>query len=168
MNFTSIKWGYGSSWRTTTAVPDHTKASVELMCFELFPYALVRAGYMKEETFEAGIKNKSSGDFDSGSDAWAHFLGDPTSQGRVSVDELDTPQVQPGDIIVIYGTNGEGIHAVVTSDSSSTTDTLVYSLADRTPTDYLTELTLAGMVGLFEEYGTGSVRAFTLKPGRLA
>jgi hypothetical protein len=153
-------------------VPDHRQASIKLMCFELLPYALVRAEHMSKTTFLKGMKNRNSGDFNSGSDAWASFLGTPTSQGLVSVDELETLRVVPGDIIVMYGESGAANHTVTVSADSpavlSPKGPLVYSLADRSPTDYLTELTLAAIIDHFKAAPTQHVRVFTLKQALLS
>ncbi|WP_436760979.1 hypothetical protein [Streptosporangium sp. V21-05] len=118
---------------------------------------------MSEETFLEGVKKKSSGEGDGRVDVWTSFLGDVTSQGSVSVDELETLRVVPGDIIVLYGMFDEGVHVMIASGGSSTEGLQVYSLAANNPTNYLTEATLTAIIKPYRSLDVSCVRVFSLK-----
>jgi hypothetical protein len=141
------------------------------MCYEFLPYALLRAKRLNQKTFLEGIQVKASGKYDGGSESWAAFLCDTTSQGRVAPDKLATLQVVPGDVIVMYGGSRDAFHTVIVSGTTSTGPAsegpMVYTLADRSPTDDPAEMTLSKIIEQFLPYDTVSVGAFTVKPALL-
>ncbi|WP_433510088.1 hypothetical protein ACQP2T_40250 [Nonomuraea sp. CA-143628] len=171
MGIEAITWGSGSSWRTGTGVPDHIAAPIQLMCFELLPYALLRAGHISEKTFLLGMRNRSSTKYDGGSEAWAGFLCDPVSKDRVPVDELAGLRTVAGDVIVMIGGSADAFHTVTVSGTASTGPAkegpMIYSLADRSPTSDPTEMTLGKIIAQFLPYETVAVQVLTVKPSLL-
>ena len=112
-------------------VPDHTSAPIELLCFELFPYAALRAELIPAGSFFGGLAYRDAQrrerDTD-GSTSWASFLGANLQAERQPTS--DASKAGRGDIIVLYDQRTSGYHTVI---ASGTTDpeagTLVYSIA---------------------------------------
>lgn len=111
-------------------VPDHASAPIKLMCFELFPYAALRAGLMPTATFFDGLAYRQAqrGDGD-GSTSWAKFLGADLTADRQP--PANAAKAARGDIIVLYDTQVSGYHTVIASGvTDPEAGTLVYSIAD--------------------------------------
>lgn len=111
-------------------VPDHSSAPIKLMCFELFPYAALRADLMPAGSFFDGLAHRNARrGKDDGSTSWAGFLGADLTVKRQPPG--DAAKAARGDIIVLYDDQGSGYHTVIASGATDPeAGTLVYSIAD--------------------------------------
>ena len=141
----TVDAGFVQICKVGDTVPKHEIEPIQLMCYELFPYAAMHAGLMTAEEFFQGLDRPSpaatdpvsgspvSGSPDSGSEYWAERLGEPLdTKPELELEALKTKQFRRGDIIVLY-TNGKGggIHTMVAAGSASSTgEPLVYSLSE--------------------------------------
>jgi len=108
------------------SVPDHGTEPIELMCYELFPYAALHAGLLSAKKFFELLATGKDG----GSEHWAAFFGGSlTSKPRL--ENLKTQEFSRGSIIVLYNQIGAGIHTVVASGQTDPDGggSLVYSLS---------------------------------------
>jgi hypothetical protein len=128
---TTITWGPGGGWRADKpgrSVPDHEAAPITLMCFELSPYAAVRAGLMSSATFFKGMTKRSSAKSVDGSITWALFFGAQLTGKPASLDPTVT--FKRGDMIVICDRDGDAFHTVTASGQADHAGgPMVYSLA---------------------------------------
>ena len=108
-------------------LPNHEAGPIELMCYELFPYAALHAGLMPGKTFFARLSGSSQ---DSGSENWAAFLGG-TLAGKPKLENLKDQDFAQGDLIVFYDQFGGAIHTVIASGQTDSGGggPLVYSLS---------------------------------------
>jgi hypothetical protein len=108
-------------------LPDHEAGPIELMCYELFPYAALHAGAMPGKKFFAGLSEKSQ---ESGSENWAAFLGG-TLSAKPKLENLKDQDFAQGDLVVLYDQFGAAIHTVIASgqNDSGGGGPLVYSLS---------------------------------------
>lgn len=149
-----ITWGDGGSWREddSTEVPDHTQKPIELKCYELLPYALMRKDLISPEDFRTALKKAKQG---YASSFWANYLGGSgwtkekdqlfdDVKGEVT-ESFKSLAVQPGDIVIL-ALNGEGMHTVIVSDVSTPGDPQVYSLACNAPENHPVEISLKEIV----------------------
>ena len=108
-------------------IPDHEAGLIELMCYELFPYAALHAGLMPSKTFFTRLGGLRQ---DSGSEDWAAFLGG-TLTGKPKLENLKGQKFARGDIVVFYDQFGAGIHTAIASGQTDSGGggPLVYSLS---------------------------------------
>jgi hypothetical protein len=108
-------------------VPNHEAGPIELMCYELFPYAALHAGLMPGKTFFARLGGSRE---DSGSEDWAAFLGG-TLTGKPKLENLKGQDFARGDIVVFYDQFGAAIHTAIASGQTDSGGggPLVYSLS---------------------------------------
>lgn len=108
-------------------IPDHEAGLIELMCYELFPYAAMHAGLMPSKTFFTRLGGLRQ---DSGSEDWAAFLGG-TLTGKPKLEDLKGQKFARGDIVVFYDQFGGAIHTAIASGrtDSGGGGPLVYSLS---------------------------------------
>jgi hypothetical protein len=112
------------------SIPDHDSAPIELLCFELFPYAAVHAKLMSSSCFFRGIANRGESSGLDGSIAWARFLGADLPNAP-AIEDLKQAKFGRGDIIVLYNGPGSAIHTVIASGDTHTTEgPMVYSLSE--------------------------------------
>jgi hypothetical protein len=143
------------------SVPNHEAGPIRLLCFELFPYAALRAGLMSDSTFFSGVaKRTSQAD---GSTSWARFLGgNLAGQPEVKVKDLKKAHFGRGDVIVLYNGPGSGIHTVTASgETDPEAGPMVYSLAE-TPDNHPGRWPLTVVADTFSENdAVAYVKAFT-------
>jgi len=110
------------------SVPDHTAGPITLMCFELFPYAALRAGFMSADRFFQGIASRSAAKGVDGSVSWARFFGADLTRKLPKADEVTT--LNRGDIILLCDQTGAAYHTVTASGQTNQAGRpMVYSLA---------------------------------------
>jgi hypothetical protein len=108
------------------SVPDHESEPIELMCYELFPYAALHAGLLSAKKFFEALGTGK----DSGSEHWAALLGGSLSS-KPKLENLKTQEFNRGDIIVFFNRIGAGIHTAIASGQADPDGggPLVYSLS---------------------------------------
>jgi len=109
------------------SVPDYAAVPIQLMCFELFPYAALRADLISPAEFFAGLRVRSK--YDDGSTSWAAFFGmDPSLTPKRPLASMASQQPSRGDVIVLHTLAGTGAHTVIASGQTGQAGPLLYSL----------------------------------------
>lgn len=97
-------------------------AKLELLCFELGPYAAALAGLCPRFVDLALTPNTTDG-----TRYWAQALGATMRDGTFKPGEVPSVRVERGDLVLFYNLNDTGIHtAIATGDAQ-----MVYSLWNR-------------------------------------
>jgi hypothetical protein len=134
--FTVVNGAYATTVPATSvevqdpgwSVPDHRAGPIELMCFELFPYAALRAGLMKADPFFQGIAKRSAAKGVDGSATWARFFGADLTRKLPKADQVTT--LSRGDIVLFCDQGGGAYHTVTASGQVDEKGSpMVYSLA---------------------------------------
>jgi hypothetical protein len=124
---------------TPVSMPSH-EDDIQLMCYELAPYAAVLAGLRTQRQFLDGLDRGG----DSGSEHWASLwatMGDP-----IKISKAVSHRFQRGDLIVFWAVPDGAAHtAVATGERDKDSVPLVYSLW-HTPDKYVVKCAINAII----------------------